>query len=217
MCSARALAASACGSMDELRSFECVTAVLQDARLYVWVYESECLEQLLCGEAEGRWRLGCREGGGFAGSLVWLKSEAHVVRLLGSVPDGCWRVSAGLAPWLRYSVGAPKKKGQRGAHLKGRGNDVVMKGVESRRGGGDAAPEAVPAQSPSPEVRETADRINALSADQRSSRGRMASPAAVDVLREGGSLRATEGLSGPVTRRAAAKAKASSRLSLIHI
>ena len=115
-CSARALAASACGSMDELRSFECVTAVLQDARLYVWVYESECLEHLLCGEAEGRWRLGCREGGGFAGSLVWLKSEAHVVRLLGSVPDGCWRVSAGLAPWLRYSVGAPKKKGASAEH-----------------------------------------------------------------------------------------------------
>ena len=212
-CSARALAASACGSMDELRSFECVTAVLQDARLYVWVYESECLEQLLCGEAEGRWRLGCREGGGFAGSLVWLKSEAHVVRLLGSVPDGCWRVSAGLAPWLRYSVGAPKKKGQRGANLKGKRNEVVMKSVESRRGGSDAAPEAVPAQSPSPEVRETADSVNALSADQRSSRGRMASPAAVDVLREGGSLRAAEGLSGPVTRRAAAKAKASSRMA----
>ena len=210
-CPARAAASGACGSMDELRSFECVTAVLQDARLYVWVYESECLEQLLCGEAEGRWRLGCREGGGFAGSLVWLKREAHVVRLLGNVPDGCWRVSAGLAPWLRYLVGAPKKKGQRGAHLRGKGNETVMKSVESRRGGIDFAPEATPAQSPDPEVREAADSVSAPSADRRSSRGRVAAPAVVDVPREGGSQRAAEGLSGPVTRRAAAKAKASSR------
>ena len=54
--------------------------------------------------------------------LVWLRDTAHVVRLHGpeavswAAAKGAW-VDA-VAPWHRYVVGAPKKKSQRGAHLK---------------------------------------------------------------------------------------------------
>ena len=74
------------GLREEARNMRCVISWLQDARLYVWVYESEKLESLESGEVTGRWRLGCREGGNCVGSLVWLRDEAHVVRLLGDVP-----------------------------------------------------------------------------------------------------------------------------------
>ena len=98
----------------------------------MWVYESESMEALRAGEVRGRWELGV-QGSCFVGSLVWLRAEAHVMRLRGDLSGDWWRASSDSPPWARYLVGSPKKKSNRGAHLKGKGNEVAVKSVASRR------------------------------------------------------------------------------------
>ena len=78
------------------------------------------MDGLVSFQLKGRWHLGDRLGH-YVGSLVWLQSEEHVVRLVAgddaSTVGDCWRVSEAVAPWYRYVVGAPKKKtSRRGAH-----------------------------------------------------------------------------------------------------
>jgi hypothetical protein len=75
------------------------------------VYESASREALDGGQITGRWRLGC-VGGECGGALEWLRSEQHVVELLGEdpeLPEDLWRPSADVAPWCRFQVGAAKK------------------------------------------------------------------------------------------------------------
>ena len=45
-------------------------------------------------------------------------AEEHVVRLRGDLAGDCWRACSVAPPWDRYLVGAPKKKGNRGANFK---------------------------------------------------------------------------------------------------
>ena len=99
------------GRACQARNIEQVQRTLAAEGCHVWVYESFSLEELIAGELDGRWLLGCRNGA-CVGALVWLASEKHVVRLLDVqgllTKELCWRRVAEVAPWFRYSVGAPK-------------------------------------------------------------------------------------------------------------
>ena len=106
------------GTVREARNFAMVRRVLVLENAYVHVYESACADALSRGELEGRWCLGATAGT-YVSSLVWLRAERHVVRLISEHTagrmDGCWSASDSVAPWFRYVVGAPKKKNRRGA------------------------------------------------------------------------------------------------------
>ena len=110
--------ASGCvGTPRQAQNVEQVQIILEAECVFFWVYESFSLAALLAGELVGRWFMGSSDGV-CAGVLVWLSWEKHVVRL----DDSCGFLSKMLtliccdevAPWCRYSVGAPKKKGRRG-------------------------------------------------------------------------------------------------------
>ena len=112
------------GSIRELRNFEAVREVLAAEHVFAYVYEAKSAEALFRGCIQGRWELGA-EGGLCVGNLVWLQAERHVVRLMidddAGLSGNCWSRSGAVAPWYRYVVGAPKKKGQRGGNKTGGG------------------------------------------------------------------------------------------------
>ena len=83
--------------------------------------------------------------GAYVSSLVWLRAERHVVRLVfehaPGVMQGCWSASDSVAPWHRYVVGAPKKQSKRGEHLKKGGSGYQARLRQVCVGDGDAAAE----------------------------------------------------------------------------
>jgi hypothetical protein len=115
----------ASGSLREQRNFSEVERALRVSDTRVHVLESACMQTLQQGEASGCWCLGSRTTH-VGGVLVWLRRERQVVEL---VAKGGWKrlgevftESSQAAPWLRYVVGAPKRrvakaKSRRGEHL----------------------------------------------------------------------------------------------------
>ena len=100
------------GTLREARNFEVVRRTLAAEGFFLWVYESFSAEALSCGEMQGRWRLGAVSGE-CVGSMVWLREESHVVRLVFRPgfrhKELGWHASGEVAPWFRYVVGAPKR------------------------------------------------------------------------------------------------------------
>ena len=97
----------------------------------------------------GWWPLG-DAGGRCLGGLVWFEEQGHACALGGDLGSRIMRQmpfrSQGVEPWAFFPVGGPKKKGsRRGAHLRGQGNEVVMRGVAAKA---QAQPAAVRAQGP---------------------------------------------------------------------
>ena len=126
--------ASGCvGTMREANNFAVVWRAFESEGVYFWVYESESATALACGEVSGRWCFGAR-GGERVGSLVWLRKEMHVMRLVwrsrAEPIAQWWSVSTDVEPWHRYVVGAPKAKGKRGSNLRRGGT-----GYAARLGG----------------------------------------------------------------------------------
>ena len=113
--------------MREARNFYAVQEVLSKERVFLWVYESQCVSSLANGKVLGQWQLG--DGTGTcAGSVAWLSDARHVVRVVGTVASGM-QASGSLPPWFRCVVGAPKKnKSRRGAHLK-KGSEHCISGT----------------------------------------------------------------------------------------
>ena len=110
------------GTLEEQHIFYIVEAALLCAGCFAWIFESDSLQSLISGELKGRWHIG-DSSGLCIGSLAWLKYELHVVCLIGlscqNHLTGFWTSDNECPPWMRYVVGAPKKKkNNQGAHLK---------------------------------------------------------------------------------------------------
>ncbi len=128
--------------MREGWNFQIVEKFLKSQRACVRVWTADSQEDFERGVVHGQWALGDASGN-VLGSILWLLS-GHVLRLMGESVAACEKEievgRAEAAPWLHSVCGAPKKGSKRGANLKGRGNEVVMKSVASRRGlGADQA------------------------------------------------------------------------------
>ncbi len=106
------------------------------SRKFVWVVEAECYDA----PAAGKWRLGL-PGARCLGTLLRLRSERHVVKLVGAgalaAVRGAPLCRAGSAPWLRSVAGAPKRGRGRGRAQGFRGGCAIAqgaKGLETRWG-----------------------------------------------------------------------------------
>ena len=123
------------GSLREGRIFLAVERFLKDEMRFVWVLGARSADGFGAGMAHGRWCLGDASGE-CLGVVCWLQSTGHVVKVIGqdavSVAERVPLGDAATAPWA-WGV-ACGKKGRRGEHLKGRGNDVSTQGNAKKYG-----------------------------------------------------------------------------------
>ena len=127
---------SGCGGAgaNERGNFTAVEQWLQGHGVFFCVYGVRGASEVACGAWTGKWLLGAAHGR-CMGALAWCEVDGHVTRVVDSdnalsstVPVRAWET----APWVRGTAGAPKKS-KRGAHLKGKGNEVAARGREAQQ------------------------------------------------------------------------------------
>ena len=113
----------------EACNFKAVVEALAQEQKFLWVVEAECYDA----PAAGKWRLGL-PGARCLGTLLWLRSERHVVKLVGAgalaAVRGAPLCRAGSAPWLLSVAGAPKRGRGRGRAQGFRGGCASAQGAK---------------------------------------------------------------------------------------
>jgi hypothetical protein len=125
------------GSLRGCRNLDNVKAVLRREGAYVRVYRSASARAFADGSVCGWWAMGSI-GGRCVGSLLW-SGDGHAYQLLGADLMGLASRDSGRddseAPWFVCNVSGKRgKPGKRGANLRGKSNEHVMRSVAVRRG-----------------------------------------------------------------------------------